>query len=265
MAAESILPTPTGGVNRGSFFGGRASDRGRFLVLAMRLLFALMSVSTASAQEPPAPEVSYYSFFDGWPPETYALDGTERFLEENERLRCDASGLVGYRSASLRYGAHVHPAFVERLERFDRFVAETASAFYGRAPRRLVHRGSYNCRSARGRRGRISEHAFGNALDVQGFDFGPLPRGVEPPSGMPRHLRHGFQLRVRTHWSPRRERDAYHAGFLHFFAEQLKNRPDIFRGIVGPPQQRHLDHLHLDAAPWRYAMFGYDRADEPSR
>jgi hypothetical protein len=228
--------------------------------LSMRVLLAfLFASSTASAQEQPAPDVSYYSFFDGWPPEPYPLDQTERFLEERERVRCDPSGLVGYRSASLRYGAHVHPAFAERLERFDRFVVELATSFYGRAPRRLVHRGAYNCRSARGRRGRISEHAFGNALDVQGFDFGPLPRGVAGPSEMPRHLRHGFQLRVRTHWSPRRERDRYHAGFLHLVAEGLRSRPDIFRGIVGPPQARHLDHLHLDASPWRYAMFGYDR------
>ena len=32
----------------------------------------------------------------------------------------------------------------------------------------------------------------------------------------------------------------------------------VFRGIVGPPQPRHHDHLHFDAAPWRYTWFRYD-------
>jgi hypothetical protein len=122
----------------------------------------------------------------------------------------------------------------------------------------MVHGGTYNCRRARGRRGRISEHAFGNAIDLKGFDFRRLPRDAEMPEGMHRRLKWGFRLRVGQHWDPRSRRDAYHAEFLHRLAEELRVRPDIFRGIVGPPRPRHRNHLHLDASPWRYAMFSYD-------
>ncbi|MEM9194612.1 MAG: extensin family protein [Myxococcota bacterium] len=202
--------------------------------------------------------IEHHSFFSGWPPETHPLDETARFLEEGERLQCDPDALIRYRSPTLRYGVRAHPAFVERLKKFEALVVEYSMEHYGRAPRRVVHRGSYNCRTSRGRRGRISEHAFGNALDLRGFDFPPLRRQVESPENMPRRMRRAFRLRVQTHWGPRFRRDAYHAEFLHGLAERLRARPDIFRGIVGPPRPRHADHLHLDASPWRYAMFGYE-------
>jgi hypothetical protein len=208
------------------------------------------------------PSVYYYSFFNGWPSELHPLDPVPRFLEPSERLHCDASGMVTHRSRALRYAVRSHPSFVPRLERFEAFVTALATEHYGRAPRRLVHRGAFSCREARGRRGRISEHALGNALDLQGFDFGPLRRGDEAPAELPRHLRRGFSVRVLSHWRARRERDAYHAAFLHRLAEELRGRPDIFRGIVGPPRPRHADHLHLDAAPWTYAMFGYEPEHE---
>lgn len=223
------------------------------------LLLAPDPRSTARADETPGDRVEYFSFFDGWPPEPYALDSVPRFLEDGGRMRCDASGLVTHRGTHLRYAGalRVSPPFVQRLERFEELVKRLARAHYGRPPRRVVHRGAYSCRRARGRRARISEHALGNALDLQGFDFGPLTRGASPPPGLPRRLRRRFEVRVARHWDPRHGRDAPHARFLHALAEELRRRPDIFRGIVGPPRPRHRDHLHLDAAPWRYAMFGY--------
>lgn len=227
---------------------------------------ALFGLSGAELAAPKAGaadplDVSYYSFFEGWAPDAHPLDPVPRFLEPRERVPCRADDVVVYRSRPLRYRVRVHPAFAERLARFETLVTELAVAHYGRAPRRLVHRGAFSCREARGRRGRISEHAFGNALDLQGFDFGRLPRGAVAPDGMHRSLRRGFRVRVLTHWSPRRARDARHAAFLHALAEAVRSRTDVFRGIVGPPRPRHRDHLHLDAAPWRYAMFGYDRAE----
>ncbi len=243
--------------------------------LAFVLAASLLCLRTAAWGERPAetfpesvsrtPEhASYFSFFDGAPREPYALDGVSRFVEPGERLRCDARNLVAHRSRSLRYTVRVHPAFRERLARFDALVVELATAHYGRAPRRLAHHGSFACRSLRSRKERISEHALGNALDLRGFDFGPMPRRVTAPEAMPKRLRAGFSVRVLDHWTPRKERDRYHARFFHQLAEALRHRPDIFRGIVGPPRPRHHDHLHLDAAPWRYSMFGYGSGDDPS-
>jgi len=229
----------------------------RILLLAACLLLA-PAAGESSTAEAAVGTVTHYSFFDGWPSEPYALDSTERFLPQGQRLHCNSSALVRYHSAQLRYTVRVNPAFAQRLAAFDRLLVERGREVYGRAPRRLVQRGAYNCRSARGRRGRISEHAFGNALDFQGLDFPRLRHGEPAPEGMPRRLRRGFSVRIADHWGPRRTRDAYHARFLHALTEELRGHTEIFRGIVGPPQRRHRNHLHLDASPWHYAMFAYD-------
>lgn len=216
----------------------------------------LLSAQLASSQD-----VSFFSFFTGWPPGQYELDSVERLAERPGRPDCDTESLVRYRGDKIRYArsARVHHAFVPRLSQFEALVTEMAIEHYGRAPRRLRHRGAFNCRIARGRQARISEHAFGNALDLQGFEFPSLPRGEEGPAEMPRRMRRGFSITILEHWTPRRPRDAYHAQFLHKLTDALRVRPWIFRGIVGPPRPRHRDHLHLDASPWRYAMYAYDR------
>lgn len=221
------------------------------------LMVLALCASVAHSQD-----VSFFSFFTGWPPDRYELDSVERIAEGPGRPDCDTSSLVRYRGEHIRYTARVHRAFVPRLVRFENLVTELATEHYGRAPRRLRHRGAFNCRIARGRRARISEHAFGNALDLQGFEFPALARGDEGPDNMPRRMRRGFNITVLEHWTPRRARDGYHAEFLHRLTDALRVRPDIFRGIVGPPRPRHRDHLHLDASPWRYAMYAYDRPRE---
>jgi hypothetical protein len=218
-----------------------------------------LCASVASSQD-----VSFFSFFTGWPPGQYELDSVERIAEHPGRPDCDTTSLVRYRGDKIRYArtARVHSAFVPRLSRFESLVTQQAIQHYGRSPRRLRHRGAFNCRIARGRNLRISEHAFGNALDLQGFEFPALLGDEEAPEDMPRRMRRGFSLTILEHWTPRRPRDAYHAQFLHRLTDALRVRPDIFRGIVGPPRPRHRDHLHLDASPWRYAMYAYDRTGE---
>jgi hypothetical protein len=202
--------------------------------------------------------ISRYSFFEGFGAEPYALDAIPRFVDERGRLGCNHKEMVVHRSRPLRYAVRVHPAFVPRLERFERLVAELSITHYGRAPRRLVHRGAFACRRSRARRERVSEHALGNALDLQGFDFGPLRKRDPTPEDLPPQLRRAFGVRVLSHWAPRRERDLHHARFLHALVEAIRQRPDIFRGIVGPPRPRHRDHLHLDVAPWVYAMYEHE-------
>ena len=203
--------------------------------------------------------ISRFSFFDGWEQgESYALDYEPRHLEDDEKVQCTPDQMVRHRSKALRYTVTAHPDFVVRLERFEAFLIQLATEHYGRAPRKLIHRGVFACRTLRSRSHRISEHALGNAIDVQGFDFPPLPRRAEAPADLPRAMRRAFSIRVLKHWAPKREHDAYHARFLHRLVEELRARPDIFRGIVGPPRPRHADHLHLDAAPWRYAMYGFE-------
>lgn len=201
------------------------------------------------------------SGFDPGP--SYPLDDVSRHQEPGDRVDCPTDALVRHRGTHLRYSGgsiRVHEAFVPRLERFEALVGELATEVYGRAPRRIRHKGTYACRRSRGRSSRISEHALGNALDLRGFEFGPLPRGETLPEGLHRRMRWRFTVTVTEHWDPRRERDQVHADFLHRLVDTLAVRPEIFRGIVGPPRPRHHDHIHLDVAPWRYRLYRYDSA-----
>lgn len=189
--------------------------------------------------------------------DSYELDDFERFLEtRGKRVKCDSSGLVRYAGTSVRYhGAlQINEHFQTRLERFEEVVAEVGREVYGRAPRRIRHLGAYACRTSRNRVARLSEHALGNALDVQGFDFGPLPKTETFDTSLPKSLKHPFEVRVARHWSPKNENaaNAVHARFLRSLVDRLLERSDVFRGHVGPGHPGHDDHFHFDMSPWRF-------------
>lgn len=185
----------------------------------------------------------------------YALDAIPRFVEPKGRLRCPDLEFVRYTGDVVRYHepVKVYAGFVERLRRFEEVVREVAVEVYGRAPRRLVHIGTYNCRRIRAWPQLLSEHALGNAIDVLGFDFGAVSkRDVSPPS-LPRGLRHPFRVRVDDHWTPGRranEATRVHAHFLRTLARRLIARDDVFRVLLGPSYPGHKDHFHFDMAPW---------------
>lgn len=189
--------------------------------------------------------------------DTYALDSVARWLEPGQRLTCDQKSLIQYKGTTLRYAGPlvIDPAFKERLERFELVAAEAAREVYGREPRLIRHYGAYSCRSTRNRKHRVSEHALGNALDLVGFDFGPATKAQPLAEGLPKQLRWAFQVRVARHWQPSAASGAagaLHARFLATLTERLRERDDIFRSMFGPGHGGHDDHLHLDAAPWRY-------------
>ncbi len=188
----------------------------------------------------------------------YALDAHGRFLEPGERPECDSEELVRHGGQALRYGSavYVHPAFRERLLRFEQVVTEVAEEVYGRAPTRLRHAGAFSCRSTRKRSTRLSEHALGNAIDVMGFDFGAAPRKSPPLASLPKALRRPFQVRVAKHWHQGSSAEAaLHSHFLRMLAARLEDREDVFRVMIGPSQRDHHDHFHFDMSPWRYVRF----------
>lgn len=187
----------------------------------------------------------------------YPLDAVSRWVADGA-LSCEKGGLVSYRGDRLRYHRtlRVHPAFRERLRSFETVVDELSRAHFGRPPRRIVHLGAYACRAVRGRPELISEHALGNALDVAGFDFGPLARKSPSFRRTPKPLRRAFEVRVDKHWSGVGAR-APHAAFLRALADRIAERPDVFRVVLGPGWPGHHNHFHLDCAPYR--LIGFDR------
>jgi hypothetical protein len=152
--------------------------------------------------------------------------------------------------------ASVHRAFVERLARFEEVVTEVAVEVYGRAPKVLHHAGGYMCRTSW--RGRLSEHAFGNALDVGGFTFGAITkddlghlreRGVELGAAERRSVRIGVGDTWRANGGANAKR------FFALLLERVRARDDVFRGMIGPPDPAHTTHLHLDAGPWAFSRY----------
>ena len=184
---------------------------------------------------------------------SYPLDAAPRNLERGQPLPCRDFEYVGYRGEAIRYArpVQVHAAFRQRLQAFERLVVETAIAHYGRAPAKLLHLGALNCRRIRLYPDLVSEHALGNALDVSGFAFAPLPRGASLPGGVPRALRGRFEVKLDPHWSATRGTGALHSAFLRDLARRVIARPDIFRVVLGPAWPGHKNHFHLDCAPYR--------------
>jgi hypothetical protein len=187
----------------------------------------------------------------------YELDAIDRFVEpsRSRRVRCAPENMVSYRGEAIRYQSpvSVNPVFRERLRRFELVVAEVATEVYGRPPRRIQHYGAYSCRTSRNRSHRLSEHALGNAIDVVGFDFGPVSRKDSSFLEQPKRLRGPFVVTIARHWGKTGDPLAEtHARFLRTLTERLLARDDVFRGFVGPGHPGHDDHLHFDVAPWRY-------------
>jgi hypothetical protein len=186
--------------------------------------------------------------------DTYALDEVSRSVDARGPLKCPDLGLVPYEGEILAYHRplKVYEGFRGRLTKFEAVVREVAIEIYGRAPRRIVHIGAYNCRRIRAYPNLLSEHALGNGIDIAGFDFASLPRGQKLPEGVPRALSRPFKVRMEDHWEGgRREVAKLHERFLRTLARRLVERQDIFRVLLGPAWPGHRDHFHFDMAPYR--------------
>ena len=135
-------------------------------------------------------------------------------------------------------------------------------ATYGRAPSHLIHMGTFNCRRIKAYPSWLSEHALGNAIDLEGFDFPGLKKGQDLPEGVPRVFRGPFAVRVSPHWKRRKGLTAVHARFLRALAKAVISRKNIFRVALGPHYPGHHNHFHFDCAPWRIVDGFEDDDDE---
>jgi hypothetical protein len=180
----------------------------------------------------------------------YALDDVDRSPpSKGQRPVCSTKDLVLHRGKFVRYDApvNVHTAFAERLVRFEEIVRDVGVEVYGRAPKVLHHGGAFACRTTESGI-RWSEHAFGNALDLEGFTFDATRDKTVDPK-----LRGVLRLHVSEAW-----RDGGSEHTKKFFAlllERLRARDDVFRAVIGPPDPVHKTHLHLDVGPWAYTRY----------
>lgn len=201
------------------------------------------SPSGVAAEETPFTEAELYP---------YPLDDVSREVPARGRVKCPEVELVRYAGDVIRYHKplKIYKDFQPRLHRFEEIVRDTAIEFYGRAPRRIRHLGSYYCRRIRSWPTYISEHGLGNALDVEGFDFDWISKKKAPET--PANLRQGLRVRVLDHWGSTRGVGAVHDKFLRTLAERLIEERPLFRVMLGPNEPGHQNHFHFDVAPWRF-------------
>ena len=221
----------------------------------MRLLVAATLVLTAATALPAHAEAPAGNTDTGEDDlGSYPLDSLSRDVSGG-KAACPPVEMERYRGSIIRYhkATPVYRPFIERLHGLEEIARDTAVEVYGRAPIRLRHVGTYNCRAVRGIATLLSEHALANAIDVEGFDFGPAPKGAASPPG----LRRSFNVRLGRDWLKTTGPGALHAKFLRLLAERVIARPDLFRVVLGPSYPGHKGHFHFDEAPYRVvSVFG---------
>jgi hypothetical protein len=190
----------------------------------------------------------------------YALDGIPREAPPAGDLPCPKIEIAGYRGDVVRYKPEVwvNSSFQARLAAFERVVRDVGVEVFGRAPDRIVHLGGYGCRRMREHSGWLSEHALGNAIDVEGFDFGHLPKDAALPAGLPAVFANAFPVRVLSHWGKHSGYAAIHARFLRTLALRLIARDDVFRVLLGPGYPGHANHFHFDMSTFRLVQIFED-------
>jgi len=182
----------------------------------------------------------------------YSLDNLERVPNPKGKLRCPKLTMTRHKGTHVRYHkpVYVYVDFKPHLESFEKIVSEVAIEIYGRAPRRIKHVGTYNCRRIRRFPDLLSEHALGNAIDIEGFDFGPARNAAQKQAIPHRRLRGRFQVRVGRHWDKEKGVASIHSRFLRELTERLQE-DDVFRVLLGPAWPGHQSHFHFDLAPYR--------------
>jgi hypothetical protein len=149
-------------------------------------------------------------------------------FEKHELVQDNTCGIKNPVSVSaLPNGIVVVPASLMECsfaEGLTRWVTETviarASEHFQSAPKKLLIGTSYQCRDQTSG-SKLSEHAFGNGVDVMGFEFDKHPPLTihAQPEGSPEEA---FQSAIR------------------------KEACTVFSTVLGPGAEDHEDHLHLD-------------------
>lgn len=121
-------------------------------------------------------------------------------------------------------------SLAQALPGIERIVQEEAQRWLGAPIQKISTLGSYSCRSVRGWKERLSQHALGNAMDLAGF---------QPERGraavVARHYARGGA-----------EATTPEGRFLAAVSGRLWSEVDITR-VLGPDwDASHRDHFHLD-------------------
>ncbi len=167
----------------------------------------------------------------------YAALATERVayrpidISEPKDPRCviPAPVRVSQIEVPLNQPAAMSCLLADRLDAFERGALQRlAMADLGHYVVRIDHLGAYSCRANTGHRERLSEHAYGLAIDISGF-----------------RLSDGEVISIERDWSRAGPRSA----FLHQLAQAACG---YFSVVLTPDSNAdHFNHFHLDLGPDR--------------
>jgi len=106
-------------------------------------------------------------------------------------------------------------------------VQPVAETIFGQTVAKVHHYGGYVCRGRSTNSARLSEHAYGRAIDIAAFE-----------------LEDGTLIRVKEHW-----RDGTNKS--RFLREVAARACDHFSVVLTPATDGdHANHFHLDVGPW---------------
>lgn len=130
-------------------------------------------------------------------------------------------------------------SLARQLPAVEAAIQDAATAHLGARITRVGTYGTFSCRPIRGWSGNLSEHAFGNAIDLARFSPRRGPAAVV--------VQH-YQRDAEVPDTPRGR-----------FLREVENRLRSLEGVahvIGPRHNdAHRDHFHIDRA-WRWWRFG---------
>ncbi len=151
---------------------------------------------------------------------------------------CGAKQVVRYQKGpgAIRYNSRpkLTCKMAVAMADFERIVQDEAVRHLGRRVVKIQHIGTYNCRGIAAYEGWVSQHSFGNAIDIKTFTF-----------------KGGREVSVKKHYGRGPEAPAHAEGkFLRAVVRRLVDEK-VFTVVVTPNFDRaHHNHIHLDLAPY---------------
>lgn len=117
----------------------------------------------------------------------------------------------------------------QQLAQWDEQVVDKVAAeVFGKAIKTIHHYGGYVCRGRSSNSARLSEHAYGKAIDIGAFE-----------------LEDGTIISVNRDWNAGGKKQA-------FLRKVAAGACPMFSVVLTPnSDSKHKDHFHLDVGPWK--------------
>ncbi|MGB1013649.1 MAG: extensin family protein [Nannocystaceae bacterium] len=151
---------------------------------------------------------------------------------------CGAKQVVRYKKGpgTIRYNSSpkLTCKMAVAMAGFEKIVQDEAVRIFGRRVVKIQHIGTYNCRGIAAYEGWVSQHSFGNAIDIKTFT-----------------LKGGREISVKKHYGRGPEAPKHDEGkFLRAVVRRFVDEK-VFSVVVTPNFDRaHHNHFHLDLAPY---------------